>query len=31
LTINTQITEPKSLILLNSELEKLNAVWYWTG
>ena len=28
LTINTQITEPKSLILLNSELEKLNAVWY---
>jgi len=28
LTINTQIIEPKSLILLNSELEKLNAVWY---
>lgn len=28
LTINTQIIKPKSLILLNSELEKLNAVWY---
>lgn len=28
LTINIQIIEPKSLILLNSELEKLNAVWY---
>ena len=28
LTINTQIIEPKSLNLLNSELEKLNAVWY---
>ena len=28
LTINTQLIEPKSLILLNSELEKLNAVWY---
>lgn len=28
LTINTQFIEPKSLILLNSELEKLNAVWY---
>lgn len=28
MTIDTQIIEPKSLTLLNSELEKLNVVWY---